>query len=118
MAQAIRVAASLIDRTFRQLVKISSNLTSLSLAPFSVSFKLAPDDLRSVFEAAPSLSSLDLRSNHLVRRQRRRYYFRLTAYQEMDPVLIDLANRCPNLTRLAVDGIGVSDNGLQAVLTV
>lgn len=61
-----------------------------------------PDDLRSVFDAASSLSSFDLRSNHL----------------ELDPVLIDLAKRCPLLTRLVIDGIGVSDNGLQAVLTV
>ncbi|KAL6046385.1 Tau-tubulin kinase Asator [Balamuthia mandrillaris] len=85
---------------FRALIKLSSDLQSLSLSPLSTAFKITASDFIALIQNCSNLTSLDL-SN---------YQF------EMDTILLEVARTCSNLNTLLLDGIGMTDSGLQNVV--
>eukprot|EP01104_Vermistella_antarctica_P015649 TRINITY_DN5186_c1_g2_i1.p1 TRINITY_DN5186_c1_g2~~TRINITY_DN5186_c1_g2_i1.p1 ORF type:complete len:848 (-),score=214.51 TRINITY_DN5186_c1_g2_i1:44-2587(-) len=90
----------LSKRGFKQLCKISTDLKALNFSPLSTSFKITSSDFLGLIHNCRDLVTLDL-SN---------YYF------EMDTILIEVSRCCSALQTLLLDGIGMTDYGLQNVV--
>jgi len=93
-------ACELNKRGFKHLIKICSTLEELIFAPLVATFKISGDDFQLLIKGCSGLSVLEL-SN---------YQF------EMDTILIELSRNCKNLSTLLLDGLGMTDYGLQSVV--
>jgi len=85
---------------FKQLTKVCSDLQALNFAPLATSFKITPGDFLTLIHNCKNLLVLDLSNYHF----------------EMDTILIEVSRCCTQLTTLLLDGIGMTDYGLQNVV--
>ena len=90
----------LSKKGFKHLVKVSSELQSLNFSPLSTSFKITGSDFLNLVHNCKNLLVLNLSS----------YSF------EMDTVLIEVSRCCTQLTTLLLEGLGMTDYGLQNVV--
>jgi len=81
-------------------VKIASDLQALNFSPLSTSFKITSADFLELIHSCKNLSILDLSNYHF----------------EMDTILIEVSRYCVQLHTLLLDGIGMTDYGLQNVV--
>eukprot|EP01094_Clydonella_sp_ATCC50884_P003363 TRINITY_DN1259_c3_g1_i1.p1 TRINITY_DN1259_c3_g1~~TRINITY_DN1259_c3_g1_i1.p1 ORF type:complete len:661 (+),score=301.47 TRINITY_DN1259_c3_g1_i1:158-1984(+) len=93
-------SCELSKKGFKHLVKVCSELQTLNFAPLATSFKISPSDFLTLIHNCKNLLVLDLSNYHF----------------EMDTVLIEVSRCCPQLTTLLLDGIGMTDYGLQNVV--
>lgn len=85
---------------FKSLVKGCGTLKNIRLAPLTASFSVSAADLMQVLHRTPHLETFDLRCDAF----------------ELDAVLLELAKMNPMLSNLTLEGIGITDFGLQNVL--
>lgn len=86
---------------FRYVVKLCPTLNSLTFSPLATHFKISSPEFVGLIQQCENLTSLDLRNYHF----------------EMDSVLKQASKTCTKLTTLLLDGSGMTDSGLQCVLT-
>eukprot|EP01087_Luapelamoeba_hula_P019133 TRINITY_DN6297_c0_g1_i3.p1 TRINITY_DN6297_c0_g1~~TRINITY_DN6297_c0_g1_i3.p1 ORF type:complete len:863 (+),score=103.72 TRINITY_DN6297_c0_g1_i3:290-2878(+) len=89
----------LSKRGFKSLVKIASGLQSLHFTPLHTSFKITSSDFIGLVQSCTNLTSINLSTSHF----------------EMDTILLEISKSCPKLSTLLLDGIGMTDFGLQNV---
>eukprot|EP01090_Pellita_catalonica_P000509 TRINITY_DN10350_c0_g1_i1.p1 TRINITY_DN10350_c0_g1~~TRINITY_DN10350_c0_g1_i1.p1 ORF type:complete len:619 (-),score=76.36 TRINITY_DN10350_c0_g1_i1:42-1751(-) len=89
-------------RGFRTIVRAAVDFRKLHFLPLSTSqsFKITSSDFVALVQNTPNLETMDLSNYHF----------------DLDPVLLKVARCCPNLTTLLLDGIGMTDYGLQSVV--
>jgi serine/threonine protein kinase len=90
----------LSKRGFKQLLKVCSSLQTLKFAPLVTAFKISSVDFHNLIQSCKNLLVLEL-ANYII---------------EMDAILIEVSRSCTQLTHLILDGIGMTDYGLQNVV--
>lgn len=93
-------SCELSKKGFKQLTKICSDLQALHFSPLSTSFKITGVDFLDLIRNCKNLLVLDLSNYHF----------------EMDTILIEVSRCCTQLHTLLLDGIGISNYGLQNVV--
>lgn len=93
-------SCELSKKGFKQLTKICSDLQALHFSPLSTSFKITGADFLVLIHNCKNLLVLDLSNYHF----------------EMDTILIEVSRCCTQLHTLLLDGIGISNYGLQNVV--
>ena len=86
---------------FKSLIKTCGALRSVRLAPLVAGFGVSAADVIQIVHRATRLETLDLRTDAF----------------ELDSVLLELARHTPGLTRLSLAGFGITDFGVQHLLT-
>lgn len=90
----------LSKKGFKTLAKVCSDLQSLNFSPLSTSFKITSGDFIQLIQCCANLTTLDLSNYHF----------------EMDAILLEVSKTCKGLSSLLLDGIGMTDYGLQNVV--
>ncbi len=90
----------LSKKGWKYAVRLGADLQALYFSPLAPAFKITAADFLELVHACTGLTALDL-SN---------YSF------ETDAVLVEVARCCGSLQTLLLDGIGMTDYGLRAVL--
>jgi hypothetical protein len=81
------------------LVQLSPNLQALHFSPLHTSFKITSTDFITLIQGCTNLVSLNLSTSQF----------------EMDTILLEISKNCPKLNTLLLDGVGMTDYGLQNV---
>lgn len=85
---------------FKALVKVGPRLTSLVLSPLVTNFKISSNDFHALIHNCANLQVLELENRNF----------------EMDTILVEVSRCCSQLTTLRIDGVGISDYGLQNII--
>eukprot|EP01096_Ripella_sp_DP13-Kostka_P018283 TRINITY_DN9848_c0_g1_i1.p1 TRINITY_DN9848_c0_g1~~TRINITY_DN9848_c0_g1_i1.p1 ORF type:complete len:827 (+),score=356.27 TRINITY_DN9848_c0_g1_i1:189-2669(+) len=85
---------------FKTLAKMASCLQALYFSPLATGFKITASEFSTLIHNCTNLLVLDLSNYHF----------------EMDTILIEVSRSCTQLTTLLLDGIGMTDYGLQNVV--
>lgn len=85
---------------FKQLVRVVSDLQALVFSPLQPGFKITSTDFISLVQNCINLQVFDLCNYHF----------------EMDTILIEVSRSCTQLNSLVLEGIGMTDFGLQHVV--
>lgn len=89
----------LSKKGFKSMAKISYVVEALHFSPLSPSFKITSADFTGLIQNCANLKVLDLSNYHF----------------EMDAILLEVSKSCPKLDTLLLDGVGMTDFGLQHV---
>ena len=87
-------------RGFKYLTKVCGELEELTFGPLVAAFKITSDDFLQLLQSCSKLKSLELAN----------YQF------EMDTILSEIARDCTQLETLLLDGLSMTDYGLQNVV--
>jgi hypothetical protein len=86
---------------FKYFVKVCAQLRSIRLTPLAAGFSISAADLIQVLHRTSKLESLDLKSDLF----------------ELDTILLEVGLNIPGIQTLLVEGSGITDFGVQNVLT-